>query len=161
MADFIVAFIVGILAGIGLMILYIAYKFKSILNELDTYIDRAIDSTLLGITVEKHDNLYRFYRAQDNQFICQTATLEGIQSVFKEQFPTRTVYIEGGDEEAVKEIKKILVKGEQWRGYGILALALAQHLIHYIGSTVRKLAVRLQENGPALTSAVTTLGFCF
>jgi hypothetical protein len=113
MAEFIVAFVVGILAGIGLVIMYIAYKFKSILNELDRYIDRAIDSTLLGITIEKHGDLYRFYRAQDNQFICQTATLEGIQAVFKEQFPTKTVYIEGGDEEAVKEIKKILVKGEQ------------------------------------------------
>lgn len=111
MAEFIVALIVGIILGIGLMILYIAYKFKSILNELDRYIDNAIDSTLLGITIEKHDGVYRFYRADDNQFLHQTTTLEGIREVFKEQFPTKTVYIEGGDEEAVNEIKQVLVKG--------------------------------------------------
>ena len=111
MAEFIVALIVGIILGIGLMILYIAYKFKSILNELDRYIDNAIDSTLLGVPIEKHDGVYRFYRADDNQFLHQTTTLEGIREVFKEQFPTKTVYIEGGDEEAVNEIKQVLVKG--------------------------------------------------
>lgn len=111
MAESIAAVVVGILLGIGLMILYIAYKFKTILNELDQYIDRAIDSTLLGINIEKHDNYYRFYRAQDNQFLCQTTTLEGIREVFKEQFPTKTCFIEGGDEEAVKEIKQELARG--------------------------------------------------
>jgi hypothetical protein len=108
MAEFIAALVVGVLLGIGLMILYIAYKFKSILNELDTYIDRAIDSTLLGITVEKHGEVYRFYRAQDNQFLHQTTTLDNIRDVFKEQFPTKTCFIEGGDAEAVEEIKRIL-----------------------------------------------------
>ena len=113
MTENIIALLIGILLGIGLMILYIAYRFKTILNELDQYIDKAIDSTLLGVSIEKHDGVYRFYRATDNQFLHQTTTLEGIQAVFKEQFPTKTVYIESGDEEAVKEIKRVLVKGPQ------------------------------------------------
>ena len=111
MAEFIIALVIGMALGVGLMIAYIAYKFKSILNELDRYIDKAIDSTLLGIRVEKHDGVYRFYRATDNQFLHQTTTLDNIREEFKSQFPTKTVYIESGDEEAVKEIKKILVKG--------------------------------------------------
>ena len=108
MAEFIVALIVGILLGIGLMILYIAYRFKTILNELDQYIDQAIDSTLMGIIVEKHGEYYRFYRAKDNQYLCQVTTLDGIREVFKEQFPTKTCFIEGGDSEAVEELKQIL-----------------------------------------------------
>ena len=111
MGESIAALIIGILLGIGLMILYIAYKFKSVLNELDRYIDQAIDSTLMGITVEKHGDYYRFYRTTDNQFLHQTTTLDNIRDEFKSQFPDKTVYIEGGDAEAVQEIKKILVKG--------------------------------------------------
>lgn len=110
MGEFIVMFALGIIAGILLMIGYIAYRFKTILNELDQYIDKAIDSTLMGITIEKHDGVYRFYRAQDNQFLHQTTTLEGIREVFKEQFPTKTVYIEGGSPDAVAEIKAVLAK---------------------------------------------------
>lgn len=104
----VVTFVVGIVVGIGLMILYIAYKFKSILNELDQYIDKTIDSTFLGLIVEKHNDMYRFYRARDNQFICQTNTLDNVRELFSTQFPTKTVYIESGDEVAVNEIKQAL-----------------------------------------------------
>jgi hypothetical protein len=111
MIEIIAALFIGMVLGVVLAILYIAYQFKTVLNELDTYIEKAMDDSLLGIRVEKHGAVYRFYRAQDNQYLCQTTTVDNICELFKEQFPTKTVYIEDGDEEAVKEIKQILVKG--------------------------------------------------
>lgn len=102
--------IIGILLGLGLAFLYLVYKIKTVLNTLDRYIDQAIDDTLMGITVEKHDGVYRFYRANDKQFLCQTTALEEIRDLFQKQFPDKTCYIDGGDDEVVAEIKKILIK---------------------------------------------------
>lgn len=102
--------VVGILLGIGFAMLWLAYKIKTVLNNLDSYIDRAIDETLVGISVEKHDGVYRFYLAKDKQFVCQTTTLEGIREVFKQQFPDKTCYIDGGDDAAVDELKQALTK---------------------------------------------------
>jgi hypothetical protein len=106
--EFIVMFIIGAAAGVMLMILYIAYRFKMILNELDKYIEEATNSVLLGITVEKHNDTYRFYRAKDNQFMLQTVTLDNIREVFSKQFPNKTCYVEGGDPEAVEQLKREL-----------------------------------------------------
>ena len=102
--------IIGIILGIGFVLLWLAYKIKTVLNNLDQYIDRAIDDALMGIRVEKHGDVYRFYRVKDDQFVLQTTTLDNIREVFREQFPTKTVYIDGGDPEAVLEIKQILSK---------------------------------------------------
>lgn len=108
MAEFIVTFVVGVALGIGLMILYIAYRFKMIFNELDQYIEQAADSVLLGIRVEKHNGMYLFYRASDNQFVFQTNTLDNLREAFSRQFPNKTCYIEDGDSDAVDEIRQVL-----------------------------------------------------
>ena len=110
MNELVVIFIVGIIVGISLMILYIAYRFKMILNELDKYIDQAAESALLGIHVEKHEGFYRFYRAKDNQFILQTETLDNIKELIGKEFPTKTCYVESGEPEVVAELKQILKK---------------------------------------------------
>ena len=104
----VITLILGIALGMGLAMLYLAYRIKTILNTLDQYIDRTIDETLMGIRVEKHQDVYRFYRDSDNQFLHQTTQLDNIKEVFREQFPTKTCYIAGGDEEAVEELKSAL-----------------------------------------------------
>jgi hypothetical protein len=101
-------FVIGVVVGLGLMMLYIAYRFKTILNSLDQYIDGAIDSTLLGMRVEKHDDVYRFYRSKDDQFVLQTTTLANLREEFKQRFPTKTCFIDGGDEAAVAAVKEAL-----------------------------------------------------
>ena len=108
--DIIIALLVGVVLGIGIMILYIAYKFKTILNQLDEYIDRAIDATLMGVIVEKHGEMYRFYNEKDGQFILQTETLDGLNKEFNKLYPTKTCYVSGGDPTAVEELKSVLAQ---------------------------------------------------
>ena len=79
MNELVVIFGMGIVAGMAVgilvMICYAAYRIKVVMNQLDQYIDEAIDTTLVGVTVEHYDGMYRLYQANTNQFICQGATL--------------------------------------------------------------------------------------
>jgi hypothetical protein len=50
------------------------------------------------------------YSKEDNQFICQGATLTEIREAFKSRFPDRTAYLDGGDPEVVAELRAELTK---------------------------------------------------
>jgi len=98
----------GMAVGILVMICYAAYRIKIIMNQLDQHIEEVMDTTLVGVTVEHYDGMYRLYQANTNQFICQGATLTEIRTAFNQLFPTKTCYIAGGDAEVVEQLKQEL-----------------------------------------------------
>ena len=100
--------VAGMVTGILVMICYAAYRIKTILNQLDQHIEEAIDTTLVGVTVEHYDGMYHLYQANTNQFICQGATLTEIRQAFNQLFPAKTCYIAGGDAEVVEQLKQEL-----------------------------------------------------
>ena len=114
MNELVIIFGMGIVAGMALgilvMICYAAYRIKVIMNQLDQYVDEAIDTTLMGIHVEKHEGFYRFYRSKDNQFILQTETLDNIKELIGREYPTKTCYVESGEPDVVAELKQVLKK---------------------------------------------------
>ena len=99
----------GMITGILIMVCYAAYRIKVIMNQLDQYVEEVIDTTLVGVTVEHYDGMYRLYQANTNQFICQGSTLAEIRTTFNQLFPTKTCYIAGGDSLAVEQLKQELL----------------------------------------------------
>jgi hypothetical protein len=98
----------GMAVGILVMICYAAYRIKVIMNQLDQHIEEVMDTTLMGVTVEHYDGMYRLYQANTNQFICQGTTLAEIRTAFNQLFPTKTCYIAGGDSLVVEQLKQEL-----------------------------------------------------
>ena len=107
------AIIVGILIGAALAVLliylYIRGLIREVMAELDRHIEAAAD-TLMPVIVERMNGMIFCYSKEDNQFICQGATLTEIRAAFKARFPDRTAYLDGGDEELVKELREELRK---------------------------------------------------
>ena len=107
------AIIVGILIGAALAILliylYIRGLVHSVMEELDAHIERAA-STLMPVIVERMNGVIFCYSKEDNQFICQGTTLAEVRAAFKSRFPDKTAYLDGGDEELVKELREELGK---------------------------------------------------
>ena len=107
------AVVVGILIGAALAILliylYIRGLVHSVMEELDRHIEAAA-STLMPVIVERMNGVIFCYSKEDNQFICQGATLTEVRAAFKRRFPDRTAYLDGGDEELVKELREELGK---------------------------------------------------
>jgi hypothetical protein len=107
------AIIVGILIGAALAILliylYIRGLVRQVMAELDQHIERAA-STLMPVIVERMNGVIFCYSKEDNQFICQGTTLAEVRAAFKVRFPDRTAYLDGGDQELVKELREELKK---------------------------------------------------
>ena len=107
------AIIVGILIGAALAVfliyLYIRGLVIQVMQELDAHIERAA-GTLMPVIVERMNGVIFCYSKEDNQFICQGSTLTEIRAAFKARFPDRTAYLDGGDEELVKELREELGK---------------------------------------------------
>ena len=107
------AIIIGILIGASLAILliylYIRGLVHQVVAELDAHIERAA-TTLVPVKVERHNGQIFCYGKEDNQFICQGATLDDVREAFKARFPDKTAYLDGGDEELVKELREELRK---------------------------------------------------
>ena len=108
------AIIVGILIGAALAVLliylYIRGLVIQVMQELDAHIERAA-GTLMPVIVERMNGVIFCYSKEDNQFICQGTTLAEVRAAFKARFPDKTAYLDGGDEELVKELREELVKG--------------------------------------------------
>jgi hypothetical protein len=103
--------ILGIFLGIALtgiiVYLYIRGLILSVMRELDEHIERA-ENTLMPVIVERMNGVIFCYSKEDNQFICQGSTLTEIRAAFKARFPDKTAYLDGGDEELVKELREEL-----------------------------------------------------
>jgi hypothetical protein len=104
--------VLGIVLGMALMAfvmyLYIRGLFREVMQELDAHIERAV-STLMPITVERENGQIFCYSKEDNQFICQGATLAEIKAAFAQRFPEKTAYLDGGDEALVQELREEIV----------------------------------------------------
>jgi len=109
------AIIIGMLIGAGLAILliylYIRGLIHQVMSELDAHIERAA-GTLMPVIVERMNGVIFCYSKEDNQFICQGATLAEVRAAFKARFPDRTAYLDGGDEELVKELRTEIGKDQ-------------------------------------------------
>ena len=105
--------VLGIFLGMGLagllIYLYVRGLVREVMAELDTHIERAA-STLMPVIVERMNGVIFCYSKEDNQFICQGTTLTEIREAFKSRFPDKTAYLDGGDEELVKELREELKK---------------------------------------------------
>ena len=107
------AIIIGILIGAALAVLliylYVRGLIREVMAELDEHIEKAA-GTLMPVIVERMNGVIFCYSKEDNQFICQGSTLTEIRAAFKARFPDRTAYLDGGDEELVKELRAELGK---------------------------------------------------
>ena len=107
------AIIIGILIGATLAVLliylYVRGLIREVMTELDAHIEKAA-GTLMPVIVERMNGVIFCYSKEDNQFICQGSTLTEIRAAFKARFPDRTAYLDGGDEELVKELREELGK---------------------------------------------------
>ena len=111
-AYFVGGLIIGILLGIAFMTLYLAYRIKTIMKKLAIDIESTVEESFLGLNVEKHDDVYRFYDEKSGQFIFQTTTLDDLRDTFSNKFPTKTCYVAGGDQDAVKDLQEALKKNK-------------------------------------------------
>lgn len=105
--------IIGILIGAALAVLliylYVRGLVREVVAELDAHIERAA-STLMPVTVERENGILFCYAKEDNQFICQGATLTEVREAFKARFPDKTAYLDGGDPDLVEELRAELKK---------------------------------------------------
>ena len=107
--------VVGILLGMAIAVLliylYIRGLVHQVMAELDEHIERAA-STLMPVVVERENGQLFCYAKEDNQFICQGATLAEIRAAFKSRFPDKTAYLDGGDPDLVEELRKQIAQLE-------------------------------------------------
>ena len=108
-ASIILGVFIGVVLAIVLIYLYIRGLVHEVMEELDAHIERAA-STVMPVIVERMNGVIFCYSKEDNQFICQGSTLTEIRAAFKARFPDRTAYLDGGDEELVKELREELGK---------------------------------------------------
>lgn len=114
MAETITAIIVGVLLGIGMVLLYIAYRIKMVTNALDDYIEEALNQvkdSFITIKIEKDNSTYYCYKIEDHQFVCQGNTVDEIKDAFKLKYPDKVAIVSKETDEAiVAEFKKALSK---------------------------------------------------
>jgi hypothetical protein len=105
----IIGMLIGMALAVLLIYLYIRGLVIQVMQELDAHIEKAA-GTLMPVIVERMNGVIFCYSKEDNQFICQGSTLTEIRAAFKARFPDRTAYLDGGDEELVKELREELGK---------------------------------------------------
>jgi len=109
MTEIVLGMLIGMIITFLLVYLYVRGLVREVMAELDQHIDRAA-STLMPVIVERMNGVIFCYSKEDNQFICQGTTLAEVRAAFKARFPDKTAYLDGGDEELVKELREELGK---------------------------------------------------
>jgi len=107
MAEIILGILLGMLLAGIMVYLYIRGLIRTVMRELDEHIERAAN-TLMPVIIERENGVLFCYDKQDKQFICQGATVAEIREAFARRFPDKTAYLDGGDEELVKELREEL-----------------------------------------------------
>ena len=108
-ANIILGVFIGVVLAIVLIYLYIRGLVHEVMAEVDAHIEKAA-GTLMPVIVERMNGVIFCYSKENNQFICQGATLAEVREAFKARFPDKTAYLDGGDEELVKELREELGK---------------------------------------------------
>ena len=110
MMEIILGIIIGMVLTFLIAYLYIRGLVRQVMAEFDEKIEQA-KSTLMPVTVERMNGVIFCYSKEDNQFICQGATLTEVREAFKARFPDKTAFIAGGEESLVEELRKELRQG--------------------------------------------------
>jgi hypothetical protein len=112
MNETIIALLAGMVVGVGLALLYLAYRIKLVMNTLDSYIEEALDQvkdSFITILVEKDNDTYYCYRKEDRQFVCQGKTVAEVKDAFKAVYPDKVAIVSKDTAEyIVAEFKKEL-----------------------------------------------------
>ena len=111
--DFIVAVLIGIGIGCGMVILYAWYLYRDLKGRIDLMIAEVLaeaESNLVGIDIEVDNGVYFCYNNEDKQFVCQGSTVAEIRQAFQDRFPGKTAYLAGGDPIVVAEFRTELLK---------------------------------------------------
>ena len=113
LADIVVAILIGIGIGFGIVGLYIWILYHRIKDRVDQMIREVVDeaeASLVGLDIEVDNGVYFCYNSKDKQFVCQGSTVAEIRRAFGERYPGKTAYLAGGDPEVVAEFKTELLK---------------------------------------------------
>ena len=105
----IIGMLIGMVLAVLLIYLYVRGLVREVVEELNAHVERAA-STLMPVTVERDNGVLFCYAKEDNQFICQGATLTEIREAFKARFPDKTAYLDGGDPDLVEELRAEIKK---------------------------------------------------
>jgi len=111
--DFILAVLIGIGTGVGMIVLYAYYLYRNLKNRVDCMIEEVINEAaadLVGLDIEVDNGMYFCYNNEDKQFVCQGSTVAEIKQAFQERFPGKTAYLSGGNPEVVSKFKTELLK---------------------------------------------------
>ena len=113
LGDIVVAILIGIGIGFGIVGLYIWILYHRIKDRVDQMIREVVDdaeSGLIGLDIELDDGMYFCYNNKDKQFVCQGTSVAEIKQAFGERYPGKTAYLAGGDPEVVEHFKTELLK---------------------------------------------------
>jgi hypothetical protein len=112
MTEALISIVGGMALGIGLVLLYLAYRIKMVTNTLDQYIEEALNQvkdSFITILVEKDNDTYYCYRKEDRQFVCQGRTVGEVRTAFKAKYPDKVAIVSKETaEDIVAEFKKEL-----------------------------------------------------
>ena len=111
--DFIVAVLIGIGLGCGMVILYAWYLYQDLKGRVNRMIDEVLaeaESNLVGLNIEVDKGVYFCYNSEDKQFVCQGTTAAEIRQAFQDRFPGKTAYLAGGDPTVVAQFRTELTQ---------------------------------------------------
>ena len=112
-SDLIIAIMIGIGLGFGMLCLYIWVLYQRIKGRVDEMVNKIIneaEANLVGLDIEVDRGVYFCYNNEDKQFVCQGSTVAEIRQAFQARFPGKTAYLAGGDPRVVAELKTELLK---------------------------------------------------
>jgi hypothetical protein len=113
LGDFVVAVLIGIGIGFGMIVVYAWYLYRDLKSRVDQMIAEVLaeaEAGLIGLDIEVDRGTYFCYNSEDKQFICQGSTVAEIKKAFGERYPGKTAYLAGGDPEVVAHFKTELLK---------------------------------------------------
>ena len=113
LGDFVVTVLIGIGAGLGMVMLYAWFIYRDLKSRVDQMIAEVLaeaEADLIGLDIELDNGKYFCYNNKDKQFICQGETVAEIKQAFQARFPGKTAYLAGGDPEVVATFKTELLK---------------------------------------------------
>lgn len=106
--DILLGIIIGMALTAGLVYLYIRGLVREVIADVSKAVEH-VKEQFVPITVERvGDNIF-CYNQDNNEFICQGATVAEIREAFGKRFPDKTAYLAGGDDDLVEELKAALL----------------------------------------------------
>ena len=111
LSDFVVAVLIGIGTGLGMVLIYAWYIYRDLKSRVDQMIAEVLaeaEADLIGLDIELDNGKYFCYNNTDKQFVCQGETVAEIKQAFQARFPGKTAYLAGGDPAVVDQFRKEL-----------------------------------------------------